>query len=150
MCHVHAHQGHNIRWILGIMLLFVLIIEIAEGFISDANDPDSTNYHAFIPQCVSFIGALVGMIYYHKVEIWNSPKFLLATLIYWPASMSLKFLKVFSMYKNNISSPHLKMWLAWIVIALYIALFIVELNLLRLQVSQLTACGVGVHTCTVN
>ncbi|XP_076452886.1 ATP-binding cassette sub-family C member 9-like [Babylonia areolata] len=126
-------QGHNFRWILTIMLLIVLIIEIAEGFISDSNDADTTNYHAFIPQCLAFLGALVGIIYYHKVEIWNSPKFLLAMLIYWPAAISLKFLKVFSMYKNNISWLHLKMWMAWAVIGLYVALLVVELNLLRLQ-----------------
>ncbi|XP_070204431.1 ATP-binding cassette sub-family C member 9-like [Littorina saxatilis] len=126
-------QGHNFRWILNLMLLTILIIEVAEGFISDANDPDTTNYHAFVPQCLAFLGSLVGIIYYHKVEIWNSPKFLLALLFYWPTSFSLKFLKVFSMYKNDITWLHLKMWLAWVVIALYIALFIVELNLLRLQ-----------------
>ncbi|KAL8596886.1 hypothetical protein ACOMHN_065836 [Nucella lapillus] len=126
-------QGHNFRWILTLALLTVLIIEIAEGLISDANDPDTTNYHAFIPQCLAFVGALVAVIYHHKVEVWNSPKFLLALLIYWPAALSLKFLKVFSMYKNSISWPHLKMWLAWGVIGLYIALLLVELNLLRMQ-----------------
>ncbi|PVD32870.1 hypothetical protein C0Q70_08317 [Pomacea canaliculata] len=126
-------QGHNFRWVLNLALLLVVIFEVAEGVISDSNDPDSTNYHTFVPQCLAFVGALTAIIYYHKVEIWNSPKFLLALLIYWPSSFSLKFLKVFSMYKNDITWRHLKMWLAWTVIILYILLFLVELNLLRLQ-----------------
>lgn len=124
---------HNFRWVLNLALLLVVIFEVAEGVISDSNDPDSTNYHTFVPQCLAFVGALTAIIYYHKVEIWNSPKFLLALLIYWPSSFSLKFLKVFSMYKNDITWRHLKMWLAWTVIILYILLFLVELNLLRLQ-----------------
>ncbi|KAK6967355.1 ATP-binding cassette sub-family C member 9 [Biomphalaria glabrata] len=127
------YQCHNLRWICTLSLLATIIVEIAEGFISDLNDPDSTNYHAFVPACVAFLGALLSIIFYHNVEQWNSPRFLLLLLIYWPMAIVLKFLKALSIFRNDLTLDHLKVWLAIIDITFYMILFIIELNVLRCQ-----------------
>ncbi|KAI8739255.1 ATP-binding cassette sub-family C member 9 [Biomphalaria glabrata] len=127
------YQCHNLRWICTLSLLATIIVEIAEGFISDLNDPDSTNYHAFVPACVAFLGALLSIIFYHNVEQWNSPRFLLLLLVYWPMAIVLKFLKALSIFRNDLTLDHLKVWLAIIDITFYMILFIIELNVLRCQ-----------------
>ncbi|XP_035824447.1 ATP-binding cassette sub-family C member 9 isoform X2 [Aplysia californica] len=126
-------QWHNARWIFTLALITTIIVEIAEGFISDLNDTDSTNYHAFVPACVSFLGALLSIIFYHNVEQWNSPKFLLVLLIYWPMAVVLKGLKALSIYRNDLTVNHLKVWLALIDILFYSLLLVIELNVLRIQ-----------------
>lgn len=127
-------QGHNLRWIATLALLIINIVQIAEGVISDSNDPDTVNYHTFIPQCVVTVGTIVSITYYHNVEMWNSPKFLLVLMVYWPSAITLKVLKAFSLYKNNLTLDYLKPWLLWMAIAAYLVIFMVELNLLRVQV----------------
>ncbi|XP_046564179.1 ATP-binding cassette sub-family C member 9-like [Haliotis rubra] len=125
--------GHNLRWISTLALIIVNIVQIAEGVISDSNDPDTVNYHTFIPQCVTTVGTIVSITYYHNVEMWNSPKFLLVLIVYWPSAIILKVLKAFSLYKNNLTLDYLKPWLLWMAITAYLIIFIVELNLLRVQ-----------------
>lgn len=130
------YQWHSFRWICTLSLLTTIIVEIAEGFISDLNDPDSTNYHAFVPACVAFLGALLSIIFYHNVEQWNSPRFLLVLFIYWPMAIVLKCLKALSIYRNDLTLDHLKVWLALIDIIFYLMLFMTELNVLRCQVTS--------------
>lgn len=127
-------QGHSFRWVCTLTLITTIMVEIAEGFISDFNDPDSTNYHAFIPACMAFLGAVLSIAFYHNVEQWNSPRFLLLLLMYWPIALVLKCLKALSMYKNNLPLDLLKVWLSLLDTALYLLLFLIELNVLRCQV----------------
>ena len=129
------YQGHSLRWICTLALITTIIVEIAEGFFSDLKDPDSTNYHAFVPACVAFLGALLSIVYYHNVEQWNSPRFLLLLLFYWPVAGTLKCIKALSIYRNNLTLDHLKVWLALIDIIFYLLLLLIELNVLRCQVS---------------
>ncbi|CAL1547957.1 unnamed protein product, partial [Lymnaea stagnalis] len=57
----------------------------------------------------------------------------LVLLIYWPVAVVLKFLKALSIFRNELTLDHLKVWLALIDIIFYIMLFLVELNVLRCQ-----------------
>ncbi|GFR90705.1 ATP-binding cassette transporter sub-family C member 9 [Elysia marginata] len=127
------YQGHSLRWLCTLALITTIIVEIAEGFFSDLKDPDSTNYHAFVPACVAFLGALLSIVYYHNVEQWNSPRFLLLLLFYWPLAGALKCIKALSIYRNNLTLDHLKVWLALIDIIFYLMLLLIELNVLRCQ-----------------
>ncbi len=127
--------GHNVRWIATLALIFLNIVQIAEGVISDSYDPDTVNYHTFIPQCIATVGTVVSISFYHNVEMWNSPKFLLVLMVYWPSAIILKVIKAFSLYKNNLTLEYLKPWLLWMAILAYLVIFVVELNLLRVQVN---------------
>ncbi|KAK6191316.1 hypothetical protein SNE40_003038 [Patella caerulea] len=126
-------QGHNVRWLLTLTLMLINIVEIGEGFVSDSYDPDTVNYHSFVPQCVAFTGTIISIVYYHNVEMWNSPRFLLILMVYWPGAMALKVLKLMSVYRNNMTLEDLRLWLCWMVIIGYALLFLVELNVLRAQ-----------------
>lgn len=131
---VHFHC-HIIRWILTLLLILINCIEIAEGFVSDYLDPDQMNYHVIIPHFISLLSSIVSIIFYHNVEMWNSPRFLLVLLPYWCSAGTLKLVKAFSLYHTDIDVSHLRLWLTWFDTFLYAALLIVELKVLVTQVS---------------
>ena len=128
------YNCHIVRWILTLFLILVNCLEIAEGFVSDYLDPDQMNYHVIVPPCFSFLASVVSIIFYHNVEMWNSPRFLLVLLPYWCCAGSLKLLKAFSLYHTEINSSHLRLWLTWFDVFLYAGLVIVELRVLVTQV----------------
>ena len=132
---VHFHC-HIIRWIFMILLILVNCLEIAEGAVSDYLDPDQANYHVVVPHCVSLLASVVAVIFYHNVEVWNSPRFLLVLLPYWCSAGVLKLVKAFSLYHTEINISHLRLWLTWFDTFIYATLLIVELKVLFTQVSN--------------
>ncbi|GAB1608174.1 ATP-binding cassette sub-family C member 9-like isoform X4 [Argonauta hians] len=124
---------HAFRWVVTMFLIAVNIMEIAEGLTSDAHDPDSVNYHVFIPPCAALIGSVMSITYYHNVEIWNSPGFLLILLGYWSAAFVLRVFKLISLYRNHMDFTDLRLDLTWIVTVVYGILIFVEMDVLRVQ-----------------
>ncbi|XP_060072663.1 ATP-binding cassette sub-family C member 9-like [Ylistrum balloti] len=129
---VHYH-GHSLRWTVTLVLVISCGVGIAEGVMSDYMDQDTVNVHTFLPQCLALVAALGSITYYHNVEQWNSPRFLLVLMGYWLSMIVLKFLKAFSLYKNEVIHVHLRVWLTWFDVFLYLILLLVELNVLRVQ-----------------
>ncbi|GAB5577636.1 ATP-binding cassette sub-family C member 9 isoform X1 [Prionailurus iriomotensis] len=82
---VHIHHstwlhfpGHNLRWILTFMLLFVLVCEIAEGILSDGPlVTESRHLHLYMPAGMAFMAAVTSVVYYHNIETSNFPKLLI-------------------------------------------------------------------------
>ena len=129
------YRWHNARWIFTCFLIVNLVAEIAEGFMAHSySGENSTKYHTFVPSCVAFLGAVLSIIYYHNIEQWNSPRFLLILLVYWPVAAFLKCLKAISIYQNGLTMVHFKSWLALIDVIFYTLLCVVELNVLRIEV----------------
>ena len=63
-------------------------------------------------------------------------RFLAALLLYWPGAAFMKVLKIISVHQNGLTFQHFKPWLAVIDAVLYIGLFVVELNIFRILVSE--------------
>nr|XP_022339096.1 ATP-binding cassette sub-family C member 9-like isoform X1 [Crassostrea virginica] len=126
-------RGHNVRWFFSLVLIIVIGTEIAEGFMSDARDPDTVNFHVFIPPIIALIATVLTLVFYHNIEQWNSPRFLLIILAYWMSVLPIKILKGVSLYKNETSADHVRVWLTWTDVAIYAVLLTVEINLLRVQ-----------------
>lgn len=127
-------RGHNVRWTCSLFLIIVIVTEISEGFMSDARDPDTVNFHVFIPPIIALIATILSLIFYHNIEQWNSPRFLLIILAYWLSVLPIKILKGISLYQNGTSSAHVRVLLTWTDVALYGILLAVEVNVLRVQV----------------
>uniref|UniRef100_A0A803TBY3 ATP binding cassette subfamily C member 8 n=1 Tax=Anolis carolinensis TaxID=28377 RepID=A0A803TBY3_ANOCA len=103
---VHIHHstwlhfpGHNLRWILTFILLFVLVCEIAEGIVSDGFS-DSRHLHLYMPPGMAFLAAITSIVYYHNIETSNFPKLLIALLFYWTLAFITKTIK-FVKFCNN-------------------------------------------------
>ncbi|CAB1323516.1 unnamed protein product, partial [Coregonus sp. 'balchen'] len=85
---VHIHHstwlhfpGHNLRWLLTFILLFVLVCEIAEGIVSDGFT-QSLHLHLYMPAGLAFMAGITSIIYYHNIETSNFPKLLLGSAPY--------------------------------------------------------------------
>uniref|UniRef100_A0A8C2W9D8 ATP-binding cassette sub-family C member 8 n=1 Tax=Chinchilla lanigera TaxID=34839 RepID=A0A8C2W9D8_CHILA len=107
---VHIHHstwlhfpGHNLRWILTFMLLFVLVCEIAEGTLSGAVTQMCTHTH------------------------------LPALLIYWILAFVTKTIKFVKFYHHAISFSQLRFCLTGLLVVLYGMLLLVEVNVIRVR-----------------
>ncbi|KAG8125744.1 hypothetical protein E2320_020917 [Naja naja] len=136
---VHIHHstwlhfpGHNLRWILTFILLFVLVCEIAEGIVSDGVSK-SGNLHLYMPPGMAFLAAITSVVYYHNIETSNFPKLLIALLFYWTLAFITKTIKFVKFCDNNIGPRQLRFCLTALLVVLYGMLLIVEINVIRVR-----------------
>ncbi|KAL7858359.1 hypothetical protein AOLI_G00184610 [Acnodon oligacanthus] len=133
---VHIHHstwlhfpGHNLRWILTFILLFVLVCEIAEGIVSDGFT-QSLHLHLYMPSCLAFMAAITSIIYYHNIETSNFPKLLMALLIYWILAFITKTIKFAKYTEHGIGMRQLRYCLTGLLVLLYGLLLAVEINVI--------------------
>ncbi|XP_022411341.1 ATP-binding cassette sub-family C member 8 isoform X8 [Delphinapterus leucas] len=136
---VHIHHstwlhfpGHNLRWILTFMLLFVLVCEIAEGILSDGVT-ESRHLHLYMPAGMAFMAAVTSVIYYHNIETSNFPRLLIALLIYWTLAFITKTIKFVKFYDHAIGFSQLRFCLTGLLVILYGMLLLVEVNVIRVR-----------------
>uniref|UniRef100_UPI00398E8089 ATP-binding cassette sub-family C member 8 isoform X5 n=1 Tax=Pristiophorus japonicus TaxID=55135 RepID=UPI00398E8089 len=136
---VHIHHstwlhfpGHNLRWILTFILLFVLVCEIAEGIVSDGFT-DSRHLHLYMPAGMGFLATVTSIIYYHNIETSNFPKLLLALLMYWSLAFITKTVKFAKFCEHGIGLSQLRFCLAALLAILYGMLLAVEVNVIRVR-----------------
>uniref|UniRef100_A0A8C9TA15 ATP-binding cassette, sub-family C (CFTR/MRP), member 8 n=1 Tax=Scleropages formosus TaxID=113540 RepID=A0A8C9TA15_SCLFO len=133
---VHIHHstwlhfpGHNLRWILTFVLLFVLVCEIAEGAVSDGFT-QSPHLHLYMPAVLAFLAAITSIVYYHNIETSNFPKLLLALLIYWVLAFVTKTIKFAKYYEQGVGMGQLRFCITGLLVLLYGLLLAVEINVI--------------------
>uniref|UniRef100_A0A663M4K8 ATP binding cassette subfamily C member 8 n=1 Tax=Athene cunicularia TaxID=194338 RepID=A0A663M4K8_ATHCN len=136
---VHIHHstwlhfpGHNLRWILTFILLFVLVCEIAEGIVSDGVS-DSRHLHLYMPAGMAFLAAITSVVYYHNIETSNFPKLLIALLFYWTLAFITKTIKFVKFCDNGVGFSQLRFCLTGLLVVLYGMLLAVEINVIRVR-----------------
>uniref|UniRef100_A0AAY4D2D9 ATP-binding cassette, sub-family C (CFTR/MRP), member 8 n=1 Tax=Denticeps clupeoides TaxID=299321 RepID=A0AAY4D2D9_9TELE len=133
---VHIHHstwlhfpGHNLRWILTFILLFVLVCEIAEGIVSDGFT-QSHNLHLYMPAGLAFMAAITSIVYYHNIETSNFPKLLTALLIYWILAFVTKTIKFAKYTEHGVGLRQLRFCITGLLSLLYGLLLAVEINVI--------------------
>ncbi|NXX31940.1 ABCC8 protein, partial [Nicator chloris] len=136
---VHIHHstwlhfpGHNLRWILTFILLFVLVCEIAEGIVSDGVS-ESRHLHLYMPAGMAFLAAITSVVYYHNIETSNFPKLLIALLFYWTLAFITKTIKFVKFCDNGVGFSQLRFCLTGLLVVLYGMLLAVEVNVIRVR-----------------
>uniref|UniRef100_A0A8B9QEH0 ATP binding cassette subfamily C member 8 n=1 Tax=Apteryx owenii TaxID=8824 RepID=A0A8B9QEH0_APTOW len=136
---VHIHHstwlhfpGHNLRWILTFILLFVLVCEIAEGIVSDGVS-ESRHLHLYMPAGMAFLAAITSVVYYHNIETSNFPKLLIALLFYWTLAFITKTIKFVKFCDNDVGFSQLRFCLTGLLVILYGMLLAVEINVIRVR-----------------
>ncbi|KAL2088520.1 hypothetical protein ACEWY4_015419 [Coilia grayii] len=131
---VHIHHstwlhfpGHNLRWLLTFILLFVLVCEIAEGIVSDGFS-QSRHLHLYMPPGLAFLAAITSIIYYHNIETSNFPKLLFALLLYWILAFVTKTIKFAKYDAHGIGLGQLRFCITGLLALLYGLLLAVEVN----------------------
>ncbi|XP_029688368.1 ATP-binding cassette sub-family C member 8-like isoform X1 [Takifugu rubripes] len=133
---VHIHHstwlhfpGHNLRWLLTFVLLFVLVCEIAEGIVSDGFS-QSLHLHLYMPAALAFMAGITSIIYYHNIETSNFPKLLLVLLIYWVLAFIMKTIKFAKYTEHGIGPRQLRYCITVLLVLLYGLLLAVEINVI--------------------
>uniref|UniRef100_A0A673Z5J9 ATP-binding cassette, sub-family C (CFTR/MRP), member 8 n=1 Tax=Salmo trutta TaxID=8032 RepID=A0A673Z5J9_SALTR len=133
---VHIHHstwlhfpGHNLRWLLTFVLLFVLVCEIAEGVVSDGFT-QSLHLHLYMPAGLAFMAGITSIIYYHNIETSNFPKLLLALLFYWVLAFLMKTIKFAKYTEHGIGLRQLRYGITGLLALLYGLLLAVEINVI--------------------
>ncbi|XP_039664156.1 ATP-binding cassette sub-family C member 8 isoform X3 [Perca fluviatilis] len=133
---VHIHHstwlhfpGHNLRWLLTFVLLFILICEIAEGIFSDGFS-QSLHLHLYMPAALAFMAGITSIVYYHNIETSNFPKLLLALLIYWVLAFIMKTIKFAKYTEHGIGPRQLRYCITGLLVLLYGLLLAVEINVI--------------------
>uniref|UniRef100_A0A4W6EQV6 ATP-binding cassette, sub-family C (CFTR/MRP), member 8 n=1 Tax=Lates calcarifer TaxID=8187 RepID=A0A4W6EQV6_LATCA len=131
---VHIHHstwlhfpGHNLRWLLTFVLLFILVCEIAEGIVSDGQ---SLHLHLYMPAGLAFMAGITSIVYYHNIETSNFPKLLLALLIYWVLAFIMKTIKFAKYTEHGIGPRQLRYCITGLLVLLYGLLLAVEINVI--------------------
>uniref|UniRef100_A0AAQ4PBY4 ATP-binding cassette, sub-family C (CFTR/MRP), member 8 n=1 Tax=Gasterosteus aculeatus aculeatus TaxID=481459 RepID=A0AAQ4PBY4_GASAC len=131
---VHIHHstwlhfpGHNLRWLLTFVLLFILVCEIGEGIVSDGKSP---HLHLYMPAGLAFMAGITSIVYYHNIETSNFPKLLLALLIYWVLAFVTKTIKFAKYTEHGISPRQLRYCITGLLVLLYGLLLAVEINVI--------------------
>uniref|UniRef100_A0A8C1JAG9 ATP-binding cassette, sub-family C (CFTR/MRP), member 8 n=1 Tax=Cyprinus carpio TaxID=7962 RepID=A0A8C1JAG9_CYPCA len=133
---VHIHHstwlhfpGHNLRWILTFILLFIIVCEIAEGIVSDGFN-QSVHLHLYMPSCLAFMAAITSIIFYHNIETSNFPKLLMTLLIYWVLAFVSKTIKFVKYTEHGIGLRQLRFGITGLLTLLYGLLLAVEINVI--------------------
>ncbi|KAM9854427.1 ATP-binding cassette sub-family C member 8 isoform 2-T2 [Aulostomus maculatus] len=133
---VHIHHstwlhfpGHNLRWLLTFVLLFILVCEIAEGIVSDGFS-QSPHLHLYMPAGLAFMAGITSIVYYHNIETSNFPKLLLALLIYWVLAFIMKTIKFAKYTEHGIGPRQLRYCITGLLVLLYGLLLAVEINVI--------------------
>ncbi|XP_004570892.1 ATP-binding cassette sub-family C member 8 isoform X3 [Maylandia zebra] len=133
---VHIHHstwlhfpGHNLRWLLTFILLFILVCEIAEGIVSDGFS-QSLHLHLYMPAALAFMAGITSIVYYHNIETSNFPKLLLALLIYWVLAFIMKTIKFGKYTEHGIGPRQLRYCITGLLVLLYGLLLTVEINVI--------------------
>uniref|UniRef100_A0A8C5N522 ATP-binding cassette, sub-family C (CFTR/MRP), member 8 n=1 Tax=Gouania willdenowi TaxID=441366 RepID=A0A8C5N522_GOUWI len=134
---VHIHHstwlhfpGHNLRWLLTFILLFILVCEVAEGIVSDGYVYHSLHLHLYMPAALAFMAGVTSIIYYHNIETSNFPRLLLALLIYWVLAFIMKTIKFAKYTEHGISPRQLRYCITGLLVLLYGLLLAVEINVI--------------------
>uniref|UniRef100_A0A6Q2ZBL2 ATP-binding cassette, sub-family C (CFTR/MRP), member 8 n=1 Tax=Esox lucius TaxID=8010 RepID=A0A6Q2ZBL2_ESOLU len=130
---VHIHHstwlhfpGHNLRWLLTFILLFVLVF-----YPSPPVPPSmSLHLHLYMPAGLAFMAGITSIIYYHNIETSNFPKLLLALLFYWVLAFLMKTIKFAKYTEEGISLRQLRYCITGLLALLYGLLLAVEINVI--------------------
>uniref|UniRef100_A0A8C7JM61 ATP-binding cassette, sub-family C (CFTR/MRP), member 8 n=1 Tax=Oncorhynchus kisutch TaxID=8019 RepID=A0A8C7JM61_ONCKI len=126
---VHIHHstwlhfpGHNLRWLLTFVLLFVLV------FRSPCSS--SLHLHLYMPAGLAFMAGITSIIYYHNIETSNFPKLLLALLFYWVLAFLMKTIKFAKYTEHGIGLRQLRYGITGLLALIYGLLLAVEINVI--------------------
>uniref|UniRef100_A0A8B9CI80 ATP binding cassette subfamily C member 8 n=1 Tax=Anser brachyrhynchus TaxID=132585 RepID=A0A8B9CI80_9AVES len=124
---VHIHHstwlhfpGHNLRWILTFILLFVLVCEIAEGIVSDGK----ATLVLYIRVAFFLNDYLINITI---VYFCNS------LLFYWTLAFITKTIKFVKFCDNGVGFSQLRFCLTGLLVVLYGMLLAVEINVIRVR-----------------
>ncbi|XP_078620680.1 ATP-binding cassette sub-family C member 9-like [Branchiostoma floridae x Branchiostoma japonicum] len=117
--------GHNARWVITFVLLFVTLCEVGEGVMSDSFTPGH-HPHLYVPWILAFPATILAGVFYHQIEMSNVPRLLPLLGIYNILSVVFKFDRLVHLLGRGVSLGSLRFDLAITSVILYLMLVLLE------------------------
>ncbi|XP_022081543.1 ATP-binding cassette sub-family C member 9-like [Acanthaster planci] len=137
--------GHTIRWIVSLLLLFVMMAAVGEGLLSDATYLAldlGTQPHLYAGAATAMLGAVVSLIYYHHMELWELPTMDFLLLIYWILGLLVELLRLLNLYQTGLFDVTVMRFdICMLIIISYAVFILCDLNLIRVRVFGLCRSG---------
>lgn len=116
---------HKSRWIVTLVLLLLILAEITEGILSSTHHR-AFYLHLFVPDILALTAVVFAISYYHNIEQWNSPRFLLLLVGYWIGALTNKSLQISHLVSKDVPIKSMRYMLTSAVFSCYLTLFIIE------------------------
>ncbi|XP_077982708.1 ATP-binding cassette sub-family C member 9-like [Glandiceps talaboti] len=131
---IQTYPGHNLRWILAVILWFVLLCGLGEGILTDVTRNTVTQPHLYVPVVLEFINGFMFLIYYHYLERWRRPHLVWFLLTYWVSAVVGDVIRLGNLIHQDADTSILRFDVIICSLVLYAIFILVELNLLRTKV----------------
>ena len=94
---------HTFRWIALTIFIFICTFSIFEGVLTDVTyrDVSPSKPQLYIPAIFAFLAAIVSLVYYHHSEIWQMPRLVIVSLIYWCLALLVELLKLWNLHRGE-------------------------------------------------
>ena len=133
------YPGHTGRWLVSLASLLVLAATTGEGVITDGmyrawHHP--TQPHLYVPGAISFVAMVLSLIYNHHMELWQTPSMAILLGCYWALALAGEGIRLVNLRLQNQIDVHvLRFDLTMVMLIFFGALFLNEVNLMRIKVS---------------
>ncbi|XP_038059425.1 ATP-binding cassette sub-family C member 9-like [Patiria miniata] len=124
------HPGHELRWLLGAVTILVFGASIGEGILTDETYRafgQATQPHLYIYGSTAFLASILALIYYHHMELWQSPAMSLLLLVYWLAAAGGEGIRMASLeYQKQIDFNVVRFDITVLLLVCFGLLFLIE------------------------
>ncbi|XP_038068619.1 ATP-binding cassette sub-family C member 9-like [Patiria miniata] len=130
-----VYPGHSLRWLVSVLLLVLIIASIGEGIMTDETYQawkQPTQPHLYIHSIVAFVAVGVSLIYYHHMELWQTPAMSVLLMVYWIFSLICEVVRILNLQLQNDINVHVLLFdLTIIKLAIYALFIFLEMNVIR-------------------
>ncbi|XP_071803247.1 ATP-binding cassette sub-family C member 9-like [Asterias amurensis] len=132
------YPGHTTRWVVSLISLLVLAAAVGEGALTDATYrawQHPTQPHLYVPGATSLVAMILSLIYYHHMELWQTPSMSIPLVCYWGTAVAGEGLRLINFKQLKLIDANLLRFDSGIIMLVILcSLFLIEANLIRIKV----------------
>ena len=99
------YPGHELRWLLGFLLIILCSASIGEGVLTDQTYQAvgrGSQPHLYVPGAAALVACLLSLVFYHHMELWQAPALSVVLLGYWLAAAGAEALRMTSLDRQGL------------------------------------------------
>ncbi len=141
------YPGHFIRWMLSALLLIVLLASVGEGALTSMTygSPSNGLPHLYIAPTFSFVCVIITLVVNQHMELWRRSKLSFLLLVYWLGCVVIETGQLLALKEEEeVDVDIVRFDVVVIRLAVFCALAIVEMNVIRIKVGTMYQTGITI------